>query len=518
MQDRFQRERADYDAAHTSRFQRVRSGIAWSGSHADYHYRNDSHYLKVLEKSRDLDRNNAVVGRMLTLSADATVQAGITTKSTTGFSGLDDAIDALFSEWGDDPTLCDAQGEMTFGQMQHLAFRQSQLDGDVIGLLTDEGTVQHFESHRCRKPSKTRRNVVLGVLLDGNRRRKQYWITKEDVDPSSPIKSVDEVQPYDVYDAEGLRRVVHLYGPKRFSQTRGVSALAPIFDLSGMAEDIHFAKLVQAQTLSCWGIFIERTGDYAGGLPPQLGERETENLADGSARLIENQGPGMIVYGNKGEKPNPINAQIPNPEYFPFIRLTHQMMMAALGLPYMLVMLDASDTNFSGWRGAYDIAKMGWRQNQRAIVSRYVKPIRRWKIAQWLENDPALKRLAARKTVDGVYRCSYHLPTYPYIQPAQDAMTDILMLANMLTSPQRLFASKGEDAYDVAAETIEFRHDQILAAAVKANEINAAAGLTGAAAVTWRDLLPMPSAQGLNVTLNATPEPQQSKKGEPVHA
>lgn len=516
MQERFQSERADYDAAKQSRFRRVRIGVASNGSHADYHYRSEGDFLRALEYARDLDRNDAVVGRMLTLSADMTVQAGITAKSNTGLPALNDAIDERWKAWENDPQECDSQGEMTFGQLQHLAFRQMQADGDIFGLLGDDGRVQHFESHRVRTPKNTTRNVVHGVLLSELRRRLQVWVTREDIDPTTPLKSVGDVRPYDFYDDEGRRRIVHLRQVKRMSQTRGVTALAPIFDLCGMAGDIHFAKLVQAQVVSCWGLFLKRTSEYEGGPAPQLGEITQNTRSDGSVETIENQSPGMIIRGVKGEEPVVIDAKIPNPEYFPFIQLTHRMMMAALGLPYMLVMLDASDTNFSGWRGAYDTAKMGWRQNQRSLVSQYVMPIRHWKIADWLANDPVIARLAARKTVRSPYGCTYHPPTYPYIQPTQDALTDILMLANMLTSPQRHFASKGEDAYDIAAETIEFRKDQIIAASQAAAEINTACGLKGAGAVTWRDLLPMPSAQGMNITLNATPE--QSTKKQPAGA
>lgn len=518
MQDRFHQERADYDGARASRLRKVRTGIASGGSHADYHYRREGDYLKLLETARDLDRNNAVVTRMLDLSADATVQDGINAKSASGNSDFDDATDAKFEAWANDPKQCDAQAELTFGQMQRAAFRQMQCDGDIAALLSDQGSLQHIESHRIRTPKSSRKkNVVHGVELDGVRRRQRFWVTNEDVDPSSPVKTWQEVHPLDAYDDEGRRRVAHLYNPKRFTQTRGVTALAPTFDLAGMAEDIHFAKLVQAQMVSSWGLFIKRTADFQGDNETQIGERRQVTRGDGSTETIENIGPGMLMRGQVGEEPTMIEAKIPNPEYFPFIKLTHTMMMAAMGLPYMLVFLDASDTNFSGWRGAYDIAKMGWRRNQQSLIVRYILPVRRWKIDQWIAEDPAYARLAARRNISDLYRCTWHRPTYPYIQPAQDAATDILMLANMLTSPPRYFASKGEDAYEVAAETISFRKDQIIAAANAANEINTQCGLEGGAAVTWRDLIPLPSAQGLNITLNASPEPA-AKKPQPEAA
>jgi len=512
MQQRFQEERADYDAAKQNRLRRVRTGIASGGSHADYHYRREGDFLKILEVARDVDRNNAVATRMFDLSADATVQDGIHAKAATGNTDFDEATDAKFEAWANDPKQCDAQGEQTFGQMQLHAFRQMQVDGDIVALLSDEGRLQHIEAHRIRTPKSSRRkNVVHGVEINGLRKRTRFWITNDDVEPSATVNTWDEVHPLEAYDDAGRRRVVHLYNRKRFSQTRGVSAAGPIFNLLDFADDIHYAKLVQAQMVSCWGLWIERTESWTGDDGPQMGEQTRTTRADGSTETIEGMGPGMLWRGARGEVPHAIDAKIPNPEYFPFMKMTHTMMMAALGLPYMLVFLDASDTNFSGWRGAYDIAKMGWRRNQRSLIVDYVDPVRRWKIAQWIAEDPIYARLAARRSIVDHNRCTWHRPTYPYIQPAQDATTDILMLANMLTSPQRHYASKGEDAYEVAKETIEFRGFNIEAAANEAGRINAACGLSGAAAVSWRDLFPLPSAQGLNISLNATPEASAKK-------
>ena len=54
--------RADYDAAKSSRFQRKRTGVSLGGSGADYHFRSEADYLRLMEYSRDLDRNDLAIG------------------------------------------------------------------------------------------------------------------------------------------------------------------------------------------------------------------------------------------------------------------------------------------------------------------------------------------------------------------------------------------------------------------------------------------------------------------------
>src|SRR5205085_3010671 len=107
--------------------------------------------------------------------------------------------------------------------------------------------LQNMEAHRCRTPKGTQRNVINGILLDQYRRRLQYWFTVDDIDPSLSVDRVNQIQKYDVRDADGYRQIFHVYNPKRFSQTRGITAFAPIFDVTGMFEDLNFAMIVKAQ-------------------------------------------------------------------------------------------------------------------------------------------------------------------------------------------------------------------------------------------------------------------------------
>ena len=54
----FENMRSDYNAARQTRFRRRLTGVASGGSGSDYHYRNESDYLRMLELARAGDRND----------------------------------------------------------------------------------------------------------------------------------------------------------------------------------------------------------------------------------------------------------------------------------------------------------------------------------------------------------------------------------------------------------------------------------------------------------------------------
>lgn len=509
--------KADYSAAKASRYKKIRTGIAPSGSHGDYHYRNERDFLKILEYARDMERNDGLIGAMLTQAATVTLLEGIEVQPTTGLAKLDKALGEEWDGWALDAERCDVAGERNFYEMQFYAFRQMLLDGDIVALLRDDGKLQHIEAHRVRTPNNTRKNVVHGVLLDQDRKRLEYWICREDLDPSQTLQSADGITARPVRDADGERVLAHLYNSKRFSQTRGVSALAPVFDFAGFADDLQFAKLVQQQVASCFAIFRERTADYDGlddeDGADQTGERSSTRRRDGSTETVDNIAPGMQVVGARGEKLSGFSSNVPNAEFFEQLKITLQQISVNLGLPLAYVLLDGSETNFSGWRGATEVAKMGWRRNQQEICAHYICPIYRWRVRWAIASDPAIAKLAAQCVRAGGDPFAHrpHCPTWPYMQPVQDRAADLLELGNSLVSPRAYYLARNLDPDQVVAETIDFNEKAIRAAMEKAAKL--AADFPDVPGPTWRDLWRAPSAQGINISLNGGDAPAANTGG-----
>lgn len=490
--------RSDYAAAKTSRFRRTRN-VPVMGAPGDYHYRSESDYLRIMEYARDMDRNDVIVGATVDTAVLNTLQGGFQLDPATGDDVLDAALWARWDAWASDAERCDLAGEHAFHDLEGLAFRNMLIDGDHWALPNaDTGALQMVEAHRVRTPTGTTRNVVNGVLLDDRRRRVEVWFTKQDVDPLRPVRLVAEIQPIPVRDRDGHRQVFQVYHPKRVSQTRGVSALAPIFDHLGMFEDINFAKLVQQQIVSCFAIFRQREmgiGDGATDLVTGAGS--TETMSDGRSRTLEGIAPGMVVTGDPGERLEGFSPNIPNAEFFEHMKLILTLIGINLGLPLVLVMKDASETNFSGWRGAVDQARMGFRNNQQALARRFHRPVYHWKVREWALEDRALARRLAEDP-ENTLRHKWNFPTWPYIEPLKDASADLLRMRNALSSPRRIQAERGRDWEEVAEEIVQDNVYAIRLAKAAATELNAE---FPDEPVHWREVLSLPTPDGVTVAV-----------------
>jgi lambda family phage portal protein len=438
-----------------------------------------------------MDRNDALVGILADRRVDNIVQSGFTLDPKTGDKKLDLDLWQRWEDFSNDPEQCDIAGESTWKEIERQACRSESIDGDIIVVGTEDGPFQQFESHTIQTSSRIE-NTFLGVTRDQYRKRLQYHIREELNEFASKATSV----PIDVRNAQGVRQLFHVYNPKRVNATRGVTQLASIFSYSGMLEDVNFAKLVQQQVVSCFAIFRKMV---AGSNPlPSVdgyGESSMQQTAAG-VRQIEGVSPGMEIIGQPGEELQGFSPNVPNSEYFQQVKLLLQIIGVNFGLPLCLVLMDGSETNFSGWRGAVDEARKGFVADQQNLVRRLNKPAYCWKLSQWIEGDPALRRAAA-KLGNKIYDHNWNLPTWSYIEPVADAEGDAKQLRNALTSPRRMHAARGKDWETIAEEIIDDNVYAIERGQTQANELNARLGTS----LTWRDLIALPMQEGTTMAM-----------------
>lgn len=519
LAEAFDNMRSDYAAAKSSRFRRRRTGVPAVGGDADYHYRSESDYLKMMEYARDMDRNDAVIGQGVDRAVSNMLQDGLRLNPSTGDKGIDAENVARWQEWSVDDQQCDLAGEDTFWDFEYAAARSCFIDGDIVVLPTDTGALQLVEAHRLRTPKNAfrRKKVpVHGVVMDDRRRRTEYWLTTKNLDPWEALHKISDVTKYPAYQKDAATGELHkavlhvILSKKRYTQTRGVTALAPIFDHAGMYEDINFAELVHQQVATCFAIFHERELDWRDGEMPQTGDRETETMASGETRLVEGISPGMRIAGLPGEKLRMDSPNIPSPEFFRHMEHVLTMIGINLGLPLMMLLMDSTKSNFSAWRGAVDQARIGFRTNQRRLANRLHRPVYRWKVRQWMADDSALRNAHNKPGVD-VFRHSWGFPTWPYIEPLKDATADALRARTAQSSPRRLCAERNTDWEEIAAEIPEDNGLLIEGALKKATELNKK---FPGASVTWREVAMLPVPEGMIIRADSSATEPASKEPE----
>jgi len=421
------------------------------------------------------------------------IQDGMTLEPQTGDKKLDRMLWDRWKAFADDPEQCDIGGELCWHDYERLAFRSHLVDGDAFVVVTQDGPLQFIESHSIQTATK-RENTFCGITTNQYRRREVFWYRADSIDPTM-VSKAEEV-PLAARDENGNRLVFQVYNTKRALMTRGVSAFAPVFYLTGMFEDINFAKVVQQQIVSCFAIFREMAAGQPPS-PPSAGYGQPESTgATAGIRTIEGLGPGIEVVGSPGEKMHGFSPNVPNAEYFEHVKLMLTLIGVNLGLPLCLVLMDGSETNFSGWRGAVDEARKGFRQNQRMMVKRLHRPVYEAKVRQWMEDDAALRKQAAKRNI---FAHEWNVPEWRYINPREDAEADATQLRNCLTSPRRLHSGRGLDWEQIAEETIADNVYAIVLAKKEAQKINLQ--FPNDPPVHWRELIPLVMAPNTQLSL-----------------
>jgi lambda family phage portal protein len=486
MQKSMREARADYNAAKPSRFRRKRLGVQSTGSGADYHYRTDTDYFGIIEQARDAERNDSLIGRIVDSAVTNTIQSGFKLDPQTGDEALDMMLWEMWEAWASDPDQCDIAGEFSFHDFECLNLRRVMFDGDIVILPLDSGELQMIEAHRVRTPRKTKDRIIHGVQLDSVRRRLAYYITKDDIDPLAVIPNNAEMFVIQTRDAEGNRQVLHIYDPKRCSQTRGVSALAPIIDPAAMRDDIEFATMVKQQVASCFAIIRTRAPGFDGVNDPSgMGYGYTQQQGGGYSRQVGGIAPGMEVLGEPGETVSGFSPNVPNPEYFKQISGIVRLIAANLGCPPEVSLFDTTQTTFHGYRGAVDEARRGFRRNQEWLKKRFHMPVYRWKVRQWMSEDATLRsRYAALG--EKLFNHKWNPPTWAYIDPVKDADGDKRQLESGLISPRRWASGRGFDIDELNDEIVADNISRIRKAQEAANEFNED---YPDYPITWRDVL-----------------------------
>ena len=503
---------AGYKATKKGRFNQRRQNIAPMGSSADYHIKSDFEYYQLIEDCYDLERNDSVVGMLLNRRVSNVIQNGFRLEPTTGDKGLNDALKSRWLDWSRDAEQCDISGEASFHDFEIATDWTHLLAGDCGLSVTSSGHLQFFEPYLIRnnqsRSTDNGNEIFLGVELDDNRRRNAYYIATDETDPNRST-TFNEFTRISTRDDYGCRQFIHVYNNNRLTMSRGVSAFAPIFELTGMLEDVNFAKLVQQQIVSCIAFLINET-EASSGLPStagSYGNQSTETSATGESQLFDEVAPGMEVKPGPGRSVTGFSPQVPNPEYFQQYRLILQLICGNLDLPLSVGMMDSSETNFHGFIGAANEAKKLWRDSQTNLDNKFHKPVYTAKAYQFAEEDPAMAHAMARVGERSFVSHTWHKPVWQSVKPLDDTNDRLMRLRNAIISPSRMHAELNTDYEEHVAETIRDNSFAIAAAKTEALKINAR--FADGQPVNWQQLYPMPTPDGMQASTQIMQETEE---------
>ena len=492
---------ADYDAAKNTKWRPRMSGLPSMGAGADWHFKTEATFLAMIEESRGHDRSNMVLSQGIDRAVNGVHRKRFAHEPDTGDKKLDADLWQRFEDWASDEDQCDLNGERDLGTIARESLRHSWVDGSIINLPMREGQIQSVEAHRLRGASRGDWKNTLGIVCNNFGKPIRYLITKADLGFGASSIKINELQEYPARDERGNLQVFHLFPRKRVSQHRGVPITLPIFDCLGIHDSLQLAQLIKAQAAAAICIFEE----VAAGVQPlpgrkgvKVGEESTETTNDGNDKLIQKIGLGLKLTGQPGSKLTGFAPAIPNQEFFEHVNLVLTFVAINLGIPVHALLLDPTKTNFSGWRGAMDLAREGFMVWQDWLIAKFYKPIYRWKIRQWMDDDDILKRAAERTRKIRVFNCEWRPPSWGYIEPLKDAQAIALRLATGQASRRRIGQEYGFDSDVEDVNMIDDNAAGIMYAMQKRDELNDKYD-NNDDRVSWRDLFKNGTAQGITM-------------------
>ncbi len=206
---------------------------------------------------------------------------------------------------------------------------------------------------------------------------------------------------------------------------------------------------------------------------------------------------------------------VPNNEFFSHVKLILTLIGNNIGLPLVMVMMDASETNFSGYRAAVEDARKGFRRNQRWMAEQFHQNVYAWKLRQWLAEDATLRSWES-KLGNKFFAHRWNSPTWQYIEPLKDAQADLLRVRNALISPRRMHAENGCEWDDIAEEIVADNVKAIGLARTAAKQLNSQ--FPDEDPVHWREVISLPTPDGMVIKLQGTegdaPAPQNQGGGK----
>lgn len=499
--------KAEYRMTQPNRFRSVSLGGNAVGVDADLHCRNDSDFYRMMEYARHIEMNDRLVGPAVKrLCTNVLRKGGLQLNPKTGSKELDRRLKAKWIEWSTDRQLCDSRKRDTFRVQARNALRRIIVDGDIFPILRTEGFIQNVEAHRVRSPrtidNNRRKNPVIhGVETDPDTAAAlRYYFTRTNVRLNQTVERVADTIPRPAYHPDGTPSVLHCYFPERFSQTRGITLFNRFADDSSQTDDVLFAWLVREQVTSCI-TFLEETDPNAprnDDDDDELGDWRHNSLPGGEADEVTMR-PGKILRPRAGKQYKAFGPNLPGDNSMAHAMLHVSIMAVNLGVPVQVLMLDPTQTNFSGWKGSTNEAQELWHELGGDLADCYHSPVYRSKVREWIASDPELLALAIQEGVNA-FGHTWHPQQKDSIQPVEDATADEIRLKGCHTSPRQFQQQRfGREWSDLYEEIIDDYGDAIAAAIQRAQAINKQ--FTPDPPVQWRDLLPLAMADGMKLSI-----------------
>lgn len=400
-------------------------------------------------RARDLRRNNPLVASYAAACIDHIIGPdGITLQALPGNSrgtvnqGLGARCEAIWYQWaaraGLDGASWDAvcrrqvegwrvEGEtlleLVYDERLPLGIGVQLLDPDLI-------------DHDYNQPAgESRPEIVQGVQRDAFGGIAGFWLWTEH--PAASATSTVRTRRRRFLPAD---RAIYLAHRPRIGMVRGITPLAPVMlrlqMLNGTQESLVVLNRITASKM---GFFTRDATSEDFAADEQHPERVTMEAS-----------PGLTETLPTGMKFQPWDPGQPTPQYDVFQKSLKAEIAVGLGMSYMTLTGDLSETSWSSGRLGVERERERWCTLQREFIAAVCEPVyaavlRQARIRGLLQRPDGI-------APEALTTATWHARRWGYVEPTKDVAAVQAMLASGLTTLTAELNARGKDLRDVLTE------------------------------------------------------------------
>lgn len=405
---------------------------------------------RLVERSRDLVRNNPQARKALSLFGTHIVGTGMKPRWLTKNAALREALHEAWDAW---TAVADADGVLCAYGMQALAVNEMAEGGEVFGRFRSRRMsdglpvplqlqlipTEQVPLTYCQPNGQNA--VVQGIERNPLGQRVAYWMHRVHPGDAVPLMA-SAPNPSDLVRVPA-GDTVHMFNVARIGQLRGLPWLAAAMTTLRQVGLWQDASITRKQILAMLVGFVRKSAAGASGeeLAQAWGEIR-EQLGDLPAVALE---PGTMQYLDIGEEVQFTNWQETAGQDEVFMRTSFQSVTAAADLVYEELSGDWKGANDRTYRAAFATFKRRARQWQfHLLAQQYVRPI----VRRWTAVAVGSGAVKVPKSVSDaeLYRVMYVPERWEYLNPKQDVEAVLAEIEGGLTARSMEIAARGDDA------------------------------------------------------------------------
>lgn len=407
------------------------------GGRADYHLDVTGDRREIVERARQLERNNTVACGLLDRAVDNVVGTGFGLKPLTNSEQFNAKAKELWDDWC--AYECDARGMHTFNELLALAYRHWLRDGDVGFIMLSSGALQGIESDQLTNPGGTFLPMPTGD--DGSR-----WIDGVKVDRiGRPVSFNIVTNPDPLWVSVQQQSATeipakwfaYLTRHQRLGQTRGISAFSTNMWLLEQIERSVEATVVAQRMAACVGLYIKRREKLRGLGTSSAGRRQIS------------MEPAFIAELDPGEDIGQLNPTQPATNYSEFMSLMGRLVGIPFGLPLELSFMDYSQTNYSSARSSMLAAQRVFKCHQ-GMLARFASRIYMWKVMNWIREGKLRANPDAKEH-------KWLMSGWAWVDPQKEIQADLMAIDAGLKTATQVVEERG----GVFADNVKIRGEEI---------------------------------------------------------